>query len=134
MRTHQHQSEYWLLIRLHYHSYILTVTLPRLTFLKAVLIFKNNRVYIQIKVKTMSCDKLCITKWIKRWSSNIWKSVKRITVFSPIFKWMIYLFLVLGDNIFTYEVLSLLIPHTQQVEMMDNLWTQSKHKIRELTE
>ena len=61
----------------------------------------------------MSCDKLCITKWIKRWSSNIWKSVKRITVFSPIFKWMIYLFLVLGDNIFTYEVLSLLIPHTQ---------------------
>lgn len=47
---------------------------------------------------------------------------------------MIYLFLVLGDNIFTYEVLSLLIPHTQQVEMMDNLWTQSKHKIRELTE
>lgn len=43
------------------------VTLPQLhfnpsTFLKAVLIFKDNRVYIQIKVKIMSSDKLCITK------------------------------------------------------------------------
>ena len=47
---------------------------------------------------------------------------------------MIYLFLVLGDNIFTYEVLSLLTPHAQEAELMDNLWTQSKRKIKELTE
>lgn len=44
------------------------------------------------------------------------------------------LFLALGDKIFIYEVSSLLIPHTQEVVLMDKLWTQSKHKIKEFTE